>query len=42
MGDAYKVEYRDGNEVAKKQYKVKLEKNNKKMTVKVNENGEFM
>ena len=41
MGDAYKVEYHDGMGVAKKQYKVKLEKNNKKMTVKVNEKGEF-
>jgi len=40
--DAYKVEYHDETGIAKKQYKVKLQNMNKKMTIKIDEKGEFM
>ena len=40
-GDAYKVDYRDKSGIAKKQYKVNLQKNGKNIKVKINDKGEF-
>ncbi len=40
--DTYKVDYYGKSGIAKKQYKIKLKKENKTRTVKVNENGEFL
>ena len=40
-GDAYKVDYRDNSGIAKKQYKVNLQKNGKTIKVKINDKGEF-
>ena len=40
--DAYKVDYYGKSGIAKKQYKIKLKNRDKKMTVKVDEDGEFL
>lgn len=40
--DAYKVDYYGKSGIAKKQYKVKLKNRDKKMTVKLDEDGEFL
>ena len=40
--DAYKVDYYGKSGIAKKQYKIKLKKRDKKMIVKVDEDGEFL
>ena len=40
--DAYKVEYHDESGIAKKQYKVKLKNMKKRMTVKIDDKGEFL
>jgi len=40
--DAYKVDYFGNTGIAKKQYKIKLKNRDKKMTIKVDEDGEFL
>ena len=40
--DTYKVNYYGKTGIAKKQYKVKLQKGNKKMIVKLDEDGDFL
>ena len=40
--DAYKVDYYGKSGIAKKQYKVKLKNKDKKMIVKIDEEGEFL
>ncbi len=40
--DAYKVDYYGKSGIAKKQYKIKLKNRDKKITVKVDEDGEFL
>lgn len=40
--DVYKVNYHDKSGITKNQYKVKLKNKDKTMTVKVNENGDFL
>ncbi|MBT8394084.1 MAG: nicotinate-nucleotide adenylyltransferase [Flavobacteriaceae bacterium] len=40
--DAYKVDYYGKSGIAKKQYKVKLKNKDKKMVVKLDEDGEFL
>ena len=40
--DVYKVNYHDNQGLTKNQYKVNLENGDKTMTVKINENGEFL
>jgi hypothetical protein len=40
--DVYKVDYYGKSGIAKKQYKIKLKKRDKKMIVKVDEDGEFL
>ena len=40
--DAYRVDYYDKSGIAKKQYRVKLKNHSKTMTVKFDENGEYL
>ncbi len=40
--DTYKVDYYGKSGIAKKQYKVKLKNKDKKMIVKINDEGEFL
>jgi len=40
--DVYKVDYYGKSGIAKKQYKIQLKNRDKKMTVKVDEDGEFL
>ena len=40
--DAYKINYMDHAGVTKKEYKIKLKNGDKRMTVKVNEAGDFL
>lgn len=40
--DAYKVDYFGKTGIAKKQYKIKLKNRDKKMIIKVDEDGEFL
>ena len=42
VGDIYKVNFHEGNETAKKQYKVSLKNGDKQMKVKLDENGNFL
>lgn len=41
ISDVYKVSFHKNNDVAKKQYKVRLENGDKKMKVKLDEDGNF-
>jgi hypothetical protein len=42
VSDVYKVSFHEGNETAKKQYKVRLKNGDQQMKVKLDENGNFL